>query len=196
MIYDDDDDYPVQSSGSAPQRLYHEAMGFEDKRLETFEEFAAGTLIAALKLPAGIKKQIYEAASTVGRSRPWLEDVRETVVNLPIYPVADRQPNLRDNAGLSAFFPAKNFHKLPLLKRFIEIRQDTEFDRAGRPLVWIIKWPRVEAGVCVHTIPADEDIFGVRFSCRVQPPDMKPFTLTIEPMAQLRNLLVAWGWQL
>lgn len=165
-----------------------------DFRIADFEETAAENLIKALKLPADIKREIYEYAGGFGRVRPWLEDVREVVVNMPIYPVADQKVNLRDNAGLSSLFPIKKFTKLPLVKRFLELQQYTEADRGGKPLVVIFKWPYIESGVVLHALPHDPQVPGIRFIYDApHDPQWGEFSLTIEPIEQLVQLLHSYG---
>lgn len=167
---------------------------FRVKRATGFDEKVTQSLIKVLKLPAGLKRSIEDIARSYTRYRPILEDVREALPDLPFYPVADEQPNLRDNAGLSQMFPMKRFQRQKFVKRYLELFELTAGDRDGVPLVLIYKWPHLESGVCLHTIPVDLDVPGVRFLFSPGEDHDRAYTFVIEPLDQLGLLLSEHGW--
>lgn len=191
----DDDDGEVVPERPAVAALYKQLLDRKQQRTVGFQEAATAALMKALRMPAPLRRAVYADAATYGRSLPWLENLIEAVPNLPIYPVADLQPNLRDNAGLACIFPVKRFNKLPFVKRYLELWEATRGERVGKPLVWIIKWPNVPGGVCVHTMADDGTIDGIRLGYRVTTEEGNTFTMIVEPLAQLLPLLNSWGWE-
>jgi hypothetical protein len=120
-----------------------------------------------------------------------MADFRAVFPDFPVYVIVDRQSNLRDTAGLANLFPAGKLASQAFMKEYFVAQQTLKAEIAGRPLVVLMRWPKLAGSVALHQIPFDEDIPGVRLRLVYGGDPIE--RVTLEPVEQLLPLFQSFG---
>lgn len=162
-----------------------------ERRDDAFDESATTDFVRAIKLPVTDRRILYEYSQSKRRLTPRMADFRAVFPDFPVYVLVDRQSNLRDTAGLDSLFPANKLASRDFMKEYFAARQTLKAEIAGRPLVVLMRWPRMASSVAMHQIPFDEDIPGVRLRLVYASEPIE--RVTLEPVEQLLPLFQSFG---
>jgi len=162
-----------------------------ERRDDAFDEAATTDFVRAIKLPVSERRILYESAQSKRRATPRMADFRAVFPDFPVYVIVDRQSNLRDTAGLANLFPAGKLASQAFMKEYFVAQQTLKAEIAGRPLVVLMRWPKLAGSVALHQIPFDEDIPGVRLRLVYGGDPIE--RVTLEPVEQLLPLFQSFG---
>lgn len=162
-----------------------------EQRERMFDESATADFVRTIQLSVTDRRILYEHTQAQRRTSPRIADFRTVFPDFPVYVVVDRKSNLRDTAGLDSLFPASKLANLDFMKDYFVARDTLKPELAGRPLLVLMRWPRMGSSVALHQIPFDEDIPGVRLRLVYGSQPLE--RVTLEPVNQLLPLFQSFG---